>query len=239
MSYFATVVFATICILTSSHWPRETGLSASRSGRGSQQVMSFPQPEMSAIIWQGFHFQWLRKVLGLLETPHRLGSVASYIGNISNDCNRTDIGTVNCTITGNYTVQFSPGVDGDYAFPRVYFSGILSNSKSNVYFLSGNWSFRFQDSSLLQPVPHADTTVRLNATIILQDGLKSSQSLEVLLQGFELEMLCVESPDHPCNSNAIWAYHLNLSMAESCQAGAQGKVTLGCMTVYIHTELIK
>lgn len=115
----------------------------------SQQVFSFPEPIKYSLIWQGFHFQWLRRIVGF-ETPHRLGSVASYITTSSETC--TDTPDQTCKIIGDYSVQFSPGVDGDYSFPGVYYSGLSSANLSQLSILSGNWSFTFSDNSSQQPV---------------------------------------------------------------------------------------
>ena len=190
----------------------------------------------SALLWQGFHFQWLREVVGF-ETPHRLGSVASYITNTT-EC----YGSRSCHLSGNYTVQFSPGVDGDYAFPIVYYAGFASGNGSQVHVLSGNWSFTFQDNSSSEPVPHSDTLLHFNVSMVLQEPLSASQAVEVSLQGFQIKMRCIETPEHSCNSNAIWPYHFNLSFAGLCQDHAQGKVNgirfAVCMGNYMDWSVI-
>ena len=185
-----------------------------------QHVFSFPEPAKYSLLWQGFHFQWLRKTVGF-ETPHRLGSVASFI-TTSETCAGTQDQA--CKIIGDYSVQFSPGVDGDYAFPGVYYSGLGSPNLSHLSILTGNWSFSFSDNSTLKPMLHAETVVNLNASIVLDEYLNASQSVEVILQGFRIEMQCLASSEHTCNSNAVWAYHFNLSLPGPCSITADRKV---------------
>ncbi len=199
-------------------------------GRGSYQspatYMYVAAPSNALLFWQGFHWKWLREAFGF-ETPHRLGSVASYLTNVSSNCSIKGSRNRACSISGNYTVQFSPGVDGDYAFPKVYYSGMISKDSSQVYFLSGVWSFSFKDSSSTGPSPHADTTLLLNVTVSIPNALKPSEAVSVSLQGFGLEMKCIETPEHPCNSNASWTYYFNVSLSGPCTTSVDRKVAMG------------
>ncbi len=181
--------------------------AANKSGRGSHWVTSAAARLNTTLLWQGFHWAWQRKVFGF-ETPHRLGSVASVITNVS--------ASSNWEISGTYTVQFSPGVDGDYAFPKVYYSGLVSKNSSLLSFLSGEWNFSFSDNSTTGLAPHADTTLLINASISMFSTLGSSQAVSVSLQGVAMEMECIENPQYPCNSNAMWTYYLNVSLAAPC-----------------------
>ena len=171
-----------------------------------------------AMIWQGFHFRWLRRELGF-ETPHRLGSVSSYISNVSSNCQNqstTPQPQQNCSVCGTYKVQFTPGVSGDYAYPKVFYSTVASTNAFNILLLPGNWTFSFEDNSTSDPVPHADTARDINITLPLPQPLLPSQAFQLLLQGFQIEMKCIPSAGHPCNSDAIWAYYLNMSLAQDC-----------------------
>jgi len=200
----------------------------SEESQHGQQVFSFPEPSKYSLIWQGFHFQCLRRIVGF-ETPHRLGSVASYITTSSETCILTETPDQTCKIIGDYSIQFSPGVDGDYSFPGVYYSGLASANLSQLSILSGNWSFTFSDNSSQQPVLHAETVMSLNASIVFNEYLSTSQSVEVILQGFRIEMKCLATSEHACNSNAVWAYYFNLSLPGSCSIAADRKVQLHCI----------
>lgn len=216
--------------LTTSYHLEHASAPAARaahySGRGSQQRLapSIAAASNAGLIWQGFHWTWLRKVLGF-ETPHRLGSAASQLTNFSSNC--TPDGSPRCAVGGTYGVQFSPGVDGDYAFPKVYYTGVVSRDGSLVRFLFGNWSFSFTDTSTADPVPHADTALLLNATIALPTALDRSQTVSVSLQGFSLAMECIESTQHTCNSNATWTYYFNVSLVHPCSISLDRKVRNG------------
>ena len=176
-----------------------------------------------AMIWQGFHFQWLRRELGF-ETPHRLGSFASYISNVTSTCSTPRRGDGTCSALGTYHVQFTPGVSGDYAYPSVYYQAVTSTDASEIEIAVGNKTFSFRDNSTAEPVPHADTSRYVNITIALSDSLSSPSRSQLLLRGFQVDMKCIVTADHPCNSNAIWPYHFNLSVAQDCTLLAQQKV---------------
>lgn len=187
-------------------------------------------PEM---IWQGFHFQWMHKELGF-ETPHRLGNFASYINNISSTCtssnNSYKVAEQNCSVFGTYHVQFTPGVSGDYAYPMVYYQIIAADSE-HIKLTSGNVTFSFQDNSTTEPVLHANTSQYVNITL----PLSSSFNNQLILQGFQIDMRCIPTPDHPCNSNAIWPYYFNISLTNKCSTITEKKV----LTYYVISSCMK
>ena len=178
------------------------------------------EPVAVAILWQGFHFQWLRREIGF-ETPHRLGSVASYISNVSSTCN-TATANVTCSVSGTYQVQFTPGVSGDYAYPAVYYQIIAAMDPSQIDVSTGNTTFSFEDNSTMEPVLHATTSKNLNITMKLANFPLSQ--CQLLLQGFIVDMKCISTPNWPCNSNAIWPYYFNISLAHPCVIEAERKV---------------
>lgn len=176
-----------------------------------------------AMMWQGFHFQWLRRELGF-ETPHRLGSFASYIHNVSGICSTPRRRGRTCSALGTYQVQFSPGVSGDYAYPVVFYQAVASTNSSEIDISVGNTTFSFRDNSTADPVPHADTSRHVNITIPVSDHPLSFSQDQLLLRGFQVGMKCIATSAHPCNSNAIWPYYFNLSVAQNCTLLAKQKV---------------
>ena len=56
-------------------------------------------------IWHGFKHEWQRKFAGKFETPHRMGSIRNRLYNDE---------------MAQFT--FTPGVNGDYAFPKLFYS---------------------------------------------------------------------------------------------------------------------
>ena len=173
-----------------------------------------------AIIWQGFHFQWMRREVGF-ETPHRLGSVASYISNVSSTCDTTSA-NANCSVFGTYHVQFTPGVSGDYAYPAVQYQIIAATNPSEIDIATGNKTISFEDNSTTEPVLHANTSRIVNITIELAN--LPLPECQLLLQGFRVDMKCISTPSYPCNSNAIWPYYFNISLAEPCTVLTEQKV---------------
>lgn len=212
-------LFVAVSLLVLAGEGKETAINVyAENGWGSAALRP-------AMIWQGFHFRWLRTELGF-ETPHRLGSVSSYISNVSSNCqNQSTTLQQNCSVRGTYKVQFTPGVSGDYAYPKVFYSLVASTNTSNILLLPGNWTFSFEDNSTSDPVPHAETARDINITLPLSQPLLPSQAFQLLLQGFQIEMKCIPSAAHPCNSDAIWAYYLNMSLAQDCFMQAEKKVS--------------
>lgn len=199
-----------------------TRSSPEQVGRGSAAV----EPVMS---WQGFHFKWLRRELGF-ETPHRLGSVSSYISNFSSTCDTYNSPSTdqNCSVFGTYHVEFTPGVSGDYAYPVVHYQTIAAVKPSEIDIATGNTTFSVEDNSTTDPVPHADISRTINITMKLSEILPSHtrQGYQLMLQGFQVDMKCTYTPGHGCNSNAIWPYYFNLSLANPCIVLDQQQVRL-------------
>ncbi len=55
--------------------------------------------------WSGFDYGWMREdVTGIVQTPHRMGSIQSQVDSIEHRVH----------------YSFTPGVDGDYAQPMTY-----------------------------------------------------------------------------------------------------------------------
>lgn len=195
-------------------------------GRGSEA-------EQSGMSWQGFHFKWLRRDLGF-ETPHRLGSVSSYISNVSSTCNnysRYPSTDRNCSVFGTYHVQFTPGVSGDYAYPVVHYQTFAAVKPSEIDIATGNITFSVEDNSTTEPVVHADISHTMNITLELSKYFPShkSQGYQLMLQGFRVDMRCISTPDHGCNSDAIWPYYFNISLAKPCVFLDMQKVSIASL----------
>lgn len=184
--------------------------------------------------WQGFHFKWLRRELGF-ETPHRLGSVSSYISNFSSTCDTNSPSRStdqNCSVFGTYNVEFTPGVSGDYAYPVVHYQTIAAVRPSEIDITTGNTTFSIEDNSTTDPVLHANISRTVNITLDLSPSHKG-QGYQLMLQGFQVDMKCAYTPDHSCNSNAIWPYYFNISLANPCTVLDQQQVGIICLLSHI------
>lgn len=130
-------------------------------------------------IWQGFRHKWERRQYDF-ETPHRLGSFRNWL------------------VDGVLSVEFTPGVNGDYAFPEAHFASTQLDS------LQGQVSFTMEDELV-----DANNTARVWHSEIAPAG-------DLLLQGIAVEMKCVEPGI--CNSNAVWPTTFSVSLCSSGQA---------------------
>lgn len=92
-------------------------------------------------VWQGFEHRWERRALKVVETPHRMGSFANYILN-------EEFNSTSQSFQANQT--FTPGVNGDYSYPKTYFSLL-----SNVGVINDVIDFQFFDQSTQTDNPMA------------------------------------------------------------------------------------
>merc|ERR1719158_1943228 len=99
-----------------------------------------------AFVWRGFNHTWERTLAGF-ETPHR-------IGGFSNNIQHEEHSALLSTAQGS--VQFVPGVDGDYAFPQILYSAFYSPS---VHVVHDEAVFRWTDNSTHSSDPEARSSL--------------------------------------------------------------------------------
>ena len=169
-----------------------------------------------AFIWQGFQHKWQRSIFGFL-TPHRVGSIENRIKNHSFNYNST---------SADFLFKFTPGVNGDYAYPSTNFSIVFPKRKnySNKVFLTSKISFNLIDeASRNSSFPHAETLYSENFEI----PLKNYTSAEVIMNGFNIDMKCT---DDSCNSNGIWPSKLTIDIS-NCKYD-RGNLTRNCELIF-------
>ncbi|KAK3242278.1 hypothetical protein CYMTET_48015 [Cymbomonas tetramitiformis] len=134
----------------------------------------------NAHVWHGFRHVWERRVAGF-ETPHRFGSFQNAISNES------------------LYLEFTPGVNGDFAFPAAYFADVRAGATAH-----GKIAFTLEDAIIAE-----NNTARVRHTEPAPVGT-------TLLSGVSILMKCL-TPG-VCNSNAVWPTALTVSL----DAGAPG-----------------
>eukprot|EP01094_Clydonella_sp_ATCC50884_P022127 TRINITY_DN5036_c0_g1_i1.p1 TRINITY_DN5036_c0_g1~~TRINITY_DN5036_c0_g1_i1.p1 ORF type:complete len:407 (-),score=113.41 TRINITY_DN5036_c0_g1_i1:133-1353(-) len=162
----------------------------------------------SAFVWQGFRHAWERTTLSF-KTPHRLGSFANYI----HDETFSD-----GSAKAHSTVTYTPGVNGDFAFPATYYglvssSGAVEASRSDVTFsLRDNAT----DSSGQENNPTASLDHVVQWSVPAMEGVEPG-SFGVLLRGFKIGMHCdpaAQPVGGECNSNGVWPSLLRIALEE-------------------------
>jgi hypothetical protein len=148
---------------------------------------------VSAVIFQGFRYQWLRRILGF-ETPHRLGSIAAYVED-----------------AGRFACRFTPGVDGDYAHPRLFYAAVPADAP--VASQSGHWHYVAHDRAQQSEHPAAETRVQERVVVAT-----SARDAAVVLNGFNVSMHC-DAACGACNSDAAWVYSFNMSVSNCSNDG--------------------
>lgn len=160
------------------------------------------------VVWQGFRHQWLREVTNGLRTPHRLGSFASTLSPMSSSGNVTA------------TTEFTPGVNGDYSHPEVFYSEYTSNSITTT---TKDVLVTFTDNSKIDQttnLPEAQTTKRSQVNFTLPTGI---HTYTAFLRGWNVQMLCdpaKQPAGEECNSNGVWPYDLSLSVGNCTSGGS-------------------
>lgn len=126
-------------------------------------------------VYRGFDATWLRKVIGF-ETPHRLSRLDSFISSSGS------------SLLANFGL--SPGVDGDFAYPEIYYDLMESPNPSIVK----NVTFRWKDNAT-----RSNGSKWLTAEANFATSLPGSNP--VLFLGFSMNTTCVD-PD--CGQHGIW-----------------------------------
>lgn len=175
-----------------------------------------PADSSNAFVWQGYRHAWQRTTLSF-KTPHRLGSFSNYI---HDETFNDDSAKAQSTVT------FTPGVNGDFAFPETYYglvrsSGAVETSRFDV-------NFSLQDNATATD-PDAQPEARMNEVVQWSTpALSTSAQWAVLLRGYKIDMHC--DPDKQpaggeCNSNGVWPFYLEVAL-EQCQL-TEGRISCG------------
>jgi hypothetical protein len=143
-------------------------------------------------IWQGFHHEWQRKVVDF-ETPHRFGSFRNWL------------------VGDAFSVEFTTGVNGDFAFPETHFASAQVDAGYQAE--TGQISFTLEDE-----------LVKANNTALVQHA-QVAPAGDLLLQGVAIEMKCIQPG--VCNSNAVWPTKLMISLCGNGQAPCEVRFELG------------
>lgn len=188
------------------------------------QSSNATQTSEEALVWQGFDHDWQRRLLHVFETPHRLGSFANYIENEEFSSN---------TVYAESNVTFTPGVNGDYAYPATFFSVVDSRyAEEPLQFGRGVAQASFADQASNQTgVLEATTHRSIPITLEPPAGYSAGEGA-VVLRGFRLDMHCnpdLQPSGDVCNSDGIWASFLEVNVT-GCGQTPSG--SLQCNAVF-------
>lgn len=157
----------------------------------------------AAVIFQGFRYGWEREVLGF-TTPHRLGSFAAYVEQAR-----------------YFVCRFTPGVDGDYAHPRLFYA--VLGEEAPISSVNGLWQHTAHDRAVQSDHPFAETrvqdTVVIAPSTAFGSSLGSDYDTAVVLNGFNISMEC-DAACGVCNSDGAWVYSLNMSISNCANQGS-------------------
>lgn len=117
-------------------------------------------------VWNGFRHEWQRRLAGF-ATPHRMGSIRNRLYNEEK---------------AQFT--FTPGVNGDYAFPALYYTDV-ENDASVVDFENIDVNIVFDD--LLNKTGEYTDHFEANSTVSKEVQFDASgMSFEPILDGFDV-----------------------------------------------------
>eukprot|EP00008_Paramoeba_atlantica_P004686 CAMPEP_0201491390 /NCGR_PEP_ID=MMETSP0151_2-20130828/29672_1 /ASSEMBLY_ACC=CAM_ASM_000257 /TAXON_ID=200890 /ORGANISM="Paramoeba atlantica, Strain 621/1 / CCAP 1560/9" /LENGTH=349 /DNA_ID=CAMNT_0047877729 /DNA_START=188 /DNA_END=1237 /DNA_ORIENTATION=+ len=154
-----------------------------------------------------------------------MGTIANFFDN------ETEVFGLNTRNATAY-LAFTPGVNGDYAYPQLNYVAI-QNQDLYTSSTNRNFSVSFEDhvepygfSQSLQARSSGSYVTTFDVNDLTSEGVNS---FGVALRGFALEMECIEAhqPEgSTCNSNGIWPYNVSLNVGD-CTFHA-GNGTLDC-----------
>ena len=194
-------------------------------------------------VWQGFRHKWENKALGLIQTPHRMGSVANAIKPTFGNCSEAGGKTLACNLDAlEGFVELTPGVDGDFAHPEIHssFVRVLDSLPGKASFGSATWTLSApaRDATTWgEKHKHPDSKLRISSGPITFD-ITGYSSAVPMLGGFKIDMKCVKEEGSlegtKCNSNGIWPYYFHLEV-EECQI-ERGKTFLCRLSICVQVS---
>ncbi len=173
----------------------------------------------SAYLWQGFNHQWERSLF-FFATPHRVGTIKNRIKD-EKFINSDD----NSYTTAEFDYTFTPGVNGDFAYPSTNFT-ILSNPSINA---SGSGSgIKFQRSQVkFNFTDEADKTNQKasNELVYKITNLPniSNNYFSIIINGYNIDMKCASEK---CNSDGVWPTNLSVFLKDCTQSNCELNFTL-------------
>ncbi|EGD74928.1 hypothetical protein PTSG_07153 [Salpingoeca rosetta] len=169
------------------------------------------------VVVQGMDFQWRHRIAGF-ETPHRLGNLQWEAS--ASKCSPKNVSTVSSSMT------FTPGVDGDYAFPLVRFAVVESQdsdlirekhvhvsatdhiSPSSPASVDNVTTFSTTGRGDSDEAPSARVTMLANVSFPSATSTSSGGTThQQVLGGVNLRLACVNDKAagcDVCNSNGAW-----------------------------------
>jgi len=191
--------------------------------------MSISKMQEGGMIWQGFNYKWGRNVLGIFETPHRLGSFVSKVFNTTVSPNNS--------LRSFIDVGFTPGVNGDFSYPENYYSMIFANNTidntTNIYYFEeDSVNINFTDYIIKDDNNEAKTYLNFSKTFE-PSGVSGNSTgfdttnFQVILNGISLKMSCDKSKGI-CNSEGIWPELLDLSIVSCVNKNGSNGTLIDC-----------
>jgi hypothetical protein len=176
-----------------------------------------------ALIWQGFHHQWLRQIAGQ-QTPHRISKLAAFFDgeqHASNPAQGTWLSTANAYF------GYGPGVDGDHASPNLRFAAAYSD---RIRVVHGAIRFRFSDTT--QQLNPLTSENRLQRELLIPRACFGDlqrldrNSHTAVLRGIALRTSCSDAKQPPgksCNSDGMWAHRLAVGI-DNCSVSVEDAI---------------
>lgn len=129
-----------------------------------------------------------------------MGSVQNRI--IEKDSNET-------SLAADAQFSFTPGVNGDYAYPEASYVHFEINDTSLFDSMDIELEYTMTDSVDHEPLTdaqQANQTYHQLVNISHPEGLSIS---EAVINGFDIQMKCI---DDDCNSNGIWPFDFKIAV---------------------------
>ena len=117
----------------------------------------------------------------------------------------------------NWTAQakftMTPGVNGDYGHPKAYFKAQTFKKSDNFAMMS--YDVELSGTDLLNTTGEYEKHNEANLTLqqVVNISLPETMtSAEAILNGYEVDMKCVDEKESECNSNGIWPFNFEIKV---------------------------
>jgi len=140
-------------------------------------------------VFRGFDATWRRKLVGF-ETPHRISRLDNYISSNGS------------SLFANFGL--SPGVDGDFAYPELYYDLLVTDHYSNISTIK-KLTFQWRDNAT-----RSNGSKWLSAEAEFAKYLASGD--HVIFLGFSINTTCVD-PD--CGQHGVWLSFFRVGIDEN------------------------
>lgn len=129
------------------------------------------------------------------------------MGSVQNRIIETSLNNDNLTADAHFS--FTPGVNGDYAYPEASYVHFNINDTSVFDTMDMDLEYTMTDSVEHEPLSGAQQANQTYTKLINIPHPQGLNMSEAVINGFDIQMKCL---DKECNSNGIWPFDFKIAV---------------------------